>query len=119
MDTKSGSFDKSVDPKTTVDSTPRCFVCGGKGHIARFCRNRFKPPGTPHKDKAAAVKVSEPNKADDGGNVSQPLGACVQVSPCEHVTSPRGKHVKLACGSELPIVSAACSLGGKMPVVQG
>ncbi len=52
---------------------------------------------------------------------SRPLGACIQVglTPCHHTTSSPAKNVKLACGSELPIVSAACTMGSKMPVVEG
>ncbi|XP_038054655.1 uncharacterized protein LOC119726874 [Patiria miniata] len=120
VETKGSNPHSPVDPKTTVDNAVRCFVCGGKGHIARFCRNRYKTQGAFNKDKAAGVEVSEANANANGRpTVSQPLGACVQVSPCQHVTSSGGKHVKLACGGELPIVSAACSLGGKMPVVQG
>ena len=119
VDSKSHSnYSKPMNPDKSITEKD-CYVCGGKGHIARHCRYRYKSLSHQNKHKVAGLDVvkEKTNAGTDSSN--RPLGACIQVSPCQHVTLSSGKHVKLACGSELPVVSAACTLGSNMPVVQG
>lgn len=113
----------SYKPNSITDRSiteKECYVCGGRGHIARFCRRKYRSPANSNRDKVAGLDIVG-ERTNTKPCSSQPLGACIQIGqkPCPHVTSSPAKNVKLACGGELPIVSAACTIGSNMPVVQG
>ena len=118
---KQASQDKSIDSR--FQEKPKCFNCGMRGHIAKYCR---KPPREnsqqPSRNKIAGLEVVKEIKGERkeaSPPESEPLGACLELkSPCT-LLGQLGKPVKLACGHELPIVSAACTLRSGMPVVKG
>ncbi|PIK41284.1 hypothetical protein BSL78_21861 [Apostichopus japonicus] len=96
-----------------------CFVCGNKSHLAKDCNRKFE--GVP-RDRLGGLEqdntiATSPELAH---NKDRPLGACVDIKLCRPTCFPsNGSYVKLACGHEIPLASAACNAGQGMPVLKG
>ena len=97
-----------------------CYVCGKQGHLSMKCPDRKQgSSGKQHGSSRSEVR-------------KQTAGACV-VGVCpESVTSDDGSQVTgainvteemdsvtLECGHKLPVLSAGCTVGTRMPIQKG
>ncbi|XP_071786577.1 uncharacterized protein [Asterias amurensis] len=137
-DTKANETRDAI-PKTpiakTSSSKPRfvedreCFVCGSKGHIARNCRYRNQSKNRPNKFQISSLQVHH----DREGEIQTPkevdmVEGEVEVAGC--ITQKSALTTTIRTGGigdcekpkgdfDIPLISAACTVGKEMPVRNG
>ncbi|XP_071842666.1 uncharacterized protein [Apostichopus japonicus] len=108
-------------------SAIKCFVCGKLGHKANDCRQRFKA------QSAVATENAKPDKlgSSDGSQKDHRSGQTANLCLMKQIKESDSYSINLACGHEIPIVSAACEeptditekilsdVKERMPVVEG
>lgn len=112
-----------VEYNRRTPDTRTCFVCGGRGHIARNCRHNFQCKNRTSRPQASCVEieadeVARPEEASQ--DQIQEVAACIgQKSLLCDCAGKIGENVELSCGHSIPMISAACTMGNHMPVRGG
>ena len=90
-----------------------CFVCGKAGHFAWKCPDR----------KGGPLKPAARGRTDSR---KPPVNACIvgvcpegTASDIKHSVDPEVETAKLACGHEIPMLYAGCTMGTQMPECVG
>ena len=123
-DSSKSFVSKERPTSTQLLQVRTCFICHKKGHIARDCYHRAKPPF-----KASSMVV----EGESSRQISKETCGCTCHKPGSQetvafmVTHSLGNccrdddHVTLRCGHQLPIMSAACKDHklSRMPVREG
>ena len=142
---ESSRFSTTSKERPTLSQTPQvrtCFICHKKGHIARDCYHRAKPPVK----ASSMVELEDAERKGDkatvtssssGGECTGLTGKTVCCCTCHKPESQEtvafmvshslenccrdDDHVTLRCGHQLPIMSAACRDRklSRMPVCEG
>ena len=106
--------------KTGFNENRDCFVCGKKGHIARNCRYRTQSKYRSNKPQTSSLQVpdegeTQASKDDDvevAGCITKKSALIVRTGNLGNLDKPKGDF-------EIPLISAACTVGKEMPVRNG